>query len=204
MERDYWLKKLAQVLRIEVQLLYDSLPTNQPTTNQPTTNQPIKQLVKNRPVDLFLAWLIRFPSLLDNASQWLEPELLNSPTAVQIYKNLIVYYNKKRLTAGDNLDYNDLLAWWPADQSGDYLNSLFLLADKDLAETTIEQALIELPKLTRLIQRAYWHQRLSVISQQIAGLEKDKSLSDDKRELEINILMGEAEELSQALRTLDN
>lgn len=203
-ERDYWLKELAQVLRIEVQLLYSSLPASQPPASQPPVSQSAKQAVKNGPVDLFLAWLIRFPSLLDNASQWLEPELLSSPVAVQIYKNLIVYYNKKRLTAGDNLDYNDLLAWWPADQSGDHLNSLFLLADKDLAEAAIEQALIELPKLARLIQREYWHQRLTAISRQIAGLEKDESLSDDKRELEINILMGEAEELSQALRALDN
>ncbi len=202
-ERDYWLKELAQILRIEVQLLYASLPASQPAASQPAASQPIQKSIKNDPADLFLAWLIKFPSLLDNASQWLEPELLNS-AAGQIYKNLIVYYNKKRLTAGDNLDYNDLLAWWPADQPGDYLNSLFLLADKDLAEAAIEQALIELPKLTRLIQREYWQYRLVAISRQIAGLEKDTTLSDDKRELEINILMGEAEELSQALRALDN
>lgn len=211
-ERDYWLKELAQVLRIEVQLLYSSLPAKDKIEGvSGAVAKPVaRQSVQNNTLDLFLAWLIKFPCLLDNASQWLELELLGETTLAQIYKNLIVYYNKKRLTAGETLDYNDFLSWWsqdfsqPASQLSDYINSLFLLADKDLAQSSMEQAIVELPKLARVIRRDYLQNRLAIISRQIADLEKDQELSENKRELDINILMGEAEELSQALRVLDN
>ncbi len=211
-ERDYWLKELAQVLRIEVQLLYGSLPAKDKIEGvSGAVAKPVaRQSVQNNTLDLFLAWLIKFPYLLDNASQWLELELLGETVPAQIYKNLIVYYNKKRLTAGGALDYNDFLSWWsqdfgqPASQLSDYINSLFLLADKDLAQSSMEQAIVELPKLARVIRRDYLQNRLAIISRQIADLEKDQELSENKRELDINILMGEAEELSQALRVLDN
>jgi DNA primase len=211
-ERDYWLKELAQVLRIEVQLLYSSLPAKDKIEGvSGAVAKPVaRQSVQNNTLDLFLAWLIKFPCLLDNASQWLELELLGETTPAQIYKNLIVYYNKKRLTAGETLDYNDFLSWWsqdfsqPASQLSDYINSLFLLADKELVQSSMEQAIVELPKLARVIRRDYLQNRLAIISRRIADLEKNQELSESKRELDINILMGEAEELSQALRVLDN
>lgn len=211
-ERDYWLKELAQVLRIEVQLLYSSLPAKDKIEGvSGAVAKPVaRQSVQNNTLDLFLAWLIKFPCLLDNTSQWLELELLGETTPAQIYKNLIVYYNKKRLTAGETLDYNDFLSWWsqdfsqPASQLSDYINSLFLLADKELVQSSMEQAIVELPKLARVIRRDYLQNRLAIISRRIADLEKNQELSESKRELDINILMGEAEELSQALRVLDN
>jgi DNA primase len=211
-ERDYWLKELAQILHIEVQLLYNSLMTIKQPDKQPAAKvgPAVQQSAKSGLADLFLAWLIKFPYLLDNTSQWLEPELLEATKAALIYKNLIVYYNKKHLTAGEAIDYTDFIAWWNqndeplADKLHDYLNSLFLLADKDLGAASVEQAMIELPKLVRTIQRDGLQSRLMAISRQIAELEKNSALSDSKRELEINILMGEAEELSQSLRNLDN
>lgn len=209
-ERDYWLKELAKALRIEVQLLYSSLPANKLENGQASESKPVRQLLKTRAVDLFLAWLIKFPYLLDNANQWLELDFLGETVVGQIYKNLIVYYNKKRLEPGENLDYASFVAWWsecggelPAATS-DYLNSLFLLVDKDLMNASIEEASLELPKLSHSIQYDFLKKRLTEISRRIAGLENDHNLTEDKRELEINILLGEAEELSQALRILDN
>lgn len=211
-ERDYWLKELAQALRIEVQLLYASLPAAKAPDSRQTAEpvKPAKRLLKTGAADLFLAWLIKFPYLLDSASQWLELEILGETQPAMIYKNLIVYYNKKRLAADQAIDYADFMSWWTTDigqplvQLSDYLNSLFLLADKDLAAASVEQASSELPKLARSIRNDCLQTRLSDISRQIADLEKNLELSESKRELEINILLGEAEDLSQALRILDN
>ena len=210
-ERDYWLKELAQVLRIEVQLLYGSLPASQTTASSSASQtQTIRQSVKNSVADLLLAWLIKFPGLLDSVGQELEPELLGETPAALIYKNLIVYYNKKRPTDSQSVDYNDFANWWstsfePIDQPlGDYLNSLFLLADKDLSDASIEQSFGESLKLAKGIKKDWWQTRLMKISRQIAVLEGDTGISEDKRELEINILLGEAEELSQSLGALEN
>ena len=210
-ERDYWLKELAQVLRIEVQLLYGSLPASQTTASSSASQtQTIRQSVKNSVADLLLAWLIKFPGLLDGVGQELEPELLGETPAALIYKNLIVYYNKKRPTDSQSVDYNDFANWWstsfePIDQPlGDYLNSLFLLADKDLSDASIEQSFGESLKLAKGIKKDWWQTRLMKISRQIAVLEGDTGISEDKRELEINILLGEAEELSQSLGALEN
>ena len=211
-ERDYWLKELAQILHLDVQLLYASLPVVKNLDNRQIVEpkQISQKPLKTKTIDLFLAWLIKFPCLLDSASQWLELEILGETITALIYKNLIVYYNKKHLPAGEAIDYTDFTTWWVQEfeplssQLSEYLNSLFLLADKDLATASIEQAAIELLKLARVIRNNYLQLRLATISRQIAELEKNAELSASKRELEINILMGEAEELSQALRTLDN
>lgn len=210
-ERDYWLKELAQILRIEVQLLYSSLPTNQTVANSSGGQiKSTQRLVKNSVTDLLLAWLIKFPGLLDGVGQELEPELLGETPAALIYKNLIVYYNKKRPTDSQSVDYNDFANWWstsfePIEQSlSDYLNSLFLLADKDLADASIEQSFGESLKLAKGIKKDWWQTRLMKISRQIASLETNTEISEDKRELEINILLGEAEELSQNLGALEN
>jgi hypothetical protein len=108
------------------------------------------------------------------------------------------------------VDYNDFTNWWstsfePIEQSlSDYLNSLFLLADKDLADASIEQSFGESLKLAKGIKKDWWQVRLMKISRQIASLETNTEISEDKRELEINILLGEAEELSQNLGALEN
>jgi len=85
-----------------------------------------------------------------------------------------------------------------------YIDSLFLLVDKDLAEATLEESLGEISRLAKVIKRAFWQQRLAIISHKIAELEKSRELSEQKRDLEINMLLGEAEDLSQKLRALDN
>lgn len=212
-ERDYWLKELAKALRIEVQLLYDSLPQNKEVSERAgQRNQPrvAKRADKIGATELYLAWLIKFPYLLDNANQWLELDFLGDSLAGQIYKNLIVFYNKKHPEADQAIDYNELINQLAADPDGfseelqEYLNSLVLLLDKDISGATIEQASSELPKLARNIQHNFLQKQLTNISRKIAALENNQQLTEDKRELEINILLGEAEELSQALRLLDN
>ncbi len=212
-ERDHWLKELAKILRIEIQLLYNSLSNNKEAGERRERDQLPKLIKKNTKIgatELYLAWLIKFPYLLDNANQWLELDFLGDSAAGQIYKNLIVFYNKKHPEVDHTIDYNDFIKQLIADPSGfsdelqDYLNSLFLLLDKDINSATIEQASSELPKLARSIQHNFLQKRLTDISRKIAALENNQQLTEDKRELEINILLGEAQELSQALRLLDN
>jgi hypothetical protein len=85
-----------------------------------------------------------------------------------------------------------------------YIDGLFLLVDKDLSEATLEESLGEIARLTKVIKREFWHKQLAAISRKIGDLEKDQGLSEQKKDLEINILLGEAEDLSQKLRAIDN
>jgi len=209
-ERDYWLKELAKTLHLEVQLLYDDLAKLEKPQSPLASDAPMNSLSQIKPADLLLAWLIKFPNLLESLSEELEPDFFSDPRAGQFYKNLIVYYNKNRQIDGQTINYPEFISWLKANagelsnQLIAYIDSLFLLVDKDLAEATLEESLGEISRLAKVIKRAFWQQRLAIISHKIAELEKSRELSEQKRDLEINMLLGEAEDLSQKLRALDN
>ena len=209
-ERDYWLKELGKTLNLEVPFLYEELAKLEKSQKVSANNVPLRPAPQTKPVDLLLAWLIKFPNVLESLGEELEPEFLSDPRANQFYKNLIVYYNKNRQIDGQTINYPEFISWLKANagelsnQLIAYIDSLFLLVDKDLAEATLEESLGEISRLAKVIKRAFWQQRLAIISHKIAELEKSRELSEQKRDLEINMLLGEAEDLSQKLRALDN
>ena len=88
-----WLKELAKTLHLEVQLLYDDLAKLEKPQSPLASDAPMNSLSQIKPADLLLAWLIKFPNLLESLSEELEPDFFSDPRAGQFYKNLIVYYH---------------------------------------------------------------------------------------------------------------
>lgn len=140
-EQTFYLEKLANILGVSEQVLRESMPREKITAGPVAPGEKIIPAVsvKSRPsliAERFIALILKYPYHLSLAVDYLEPFMFPNEMLQEIYKNLILYYNK----SVDKGDLKDILANFSNDPAREkYARSLLLLAEKDFAEFSEEE-----------------------------------------------------------------
>lgn len=157
-EQTYYLEKLANILSVPEQILRELMSQKKGvalTVNQ--TQEDINLFTEKNRVKLlterFLALLLKYPQNLKYAVDYLEPFMLPDEMSREIYKTLILYYNK----AVDKDDYpiifNEIIE--SLKNKKNYINAMLLLAERDFSNFDDEEIKEEILKSAKALRENY-------------------------------------------------
>ncbi|MBU1132097.1 DNA primase [Patescibacteria group bacterium] len=188
-EHEHWLKKLASKLDISENILREGIRKNNQlpakTANQNKPLPPAKPEISSKEKlhgQRILTILFNFPQLIAYSQDYLNGEVFAEPEHRDIYKNLIILYNKFK----DDLNKNVLIDELSKKELGlnqSYLNSLIIYIDKIYEGFDAETLRLELGALIKTFKINFLHRKMKEANQLLATAEK----SND-RELEQTLL----------------
>ena len=170
-EQSHYLKKLAAILEVTEAALAKTLEQVAVKAKKPKADRPLPEAAPlinhNQSVaERLLALALRFPEYFAEVLKHLEPaEILFAP-AMNLYKAMIIYYNKEH-----NLDLPELEAFVEA-ESKDYLNRLSLLIDQEALDLTTRELQREISQLTKRLKKESLNIQLREIPQLIFKAEQ--------------------------------
>jgi len=205
-EKDFYLKKLANILDVEVRILAEAMPRRE--TRRET--EPVKQSVvtaANREEilsEFLMALICRFPAGAGRFFEQVLPEHLQGVVAQLIYKNLFLYYNQIVVNAETgpvifSLPYDDFRRWLSEREAAAAraLDKLLILGEKEFGDWNEAAADLEVKRLAKILKRSYLNARLRVLTKLIAELESQRA-----ERSELDALMREFNNLTQEIRKL--
>lgn len=214
-EQDFWLKRLAQIIDVNEDILREAI-SKKGKEKQMTPNNKMEQtnaVPATREVkisEMLLAILLRFPEIIEYCEHRIQPEQLEGQLNQTLYKNLTVYYNiitDKTSFSGEKAKefYQGFAAWLEsqdfsivfaansAKEIQDMLRRLAMQGDKDLYDHDLEKAKQEVLSLITTLKKKYLSTRMKEIQKTIAEAEKEQN------ENELGILMEEFKLLSDEM-----
>lgn len=227
-ERDFWLKKLSQKVDVAENYLREALRdakgcsrTPKGASHSDTANNSdisARQSREEKLSELLLALMLKFPSLIEYAANYISGDQVEGLANRRIYRNLIIYYNKTiNNRAQEEINYQDFKNWLEQNnqtspqsvsdgqvpphnsEAGQVLGRLMLLADKDFYDYNQEQAQNEIIKITAILKKHYLAGRLKEITKLITQTEKENQ-SDER----LKNLMEEFKALSEEIQEVEN
>lgn len=156
-EQAYYLEKLGNILGVSEQILRESMPREKLYKNEDYFEEKSRFSItdKSRPVllaETFLALLLKYPSCLNYAIDYIEPFMLPEPMFGEIYKNLILSYNKA-VDSGSLESVVDNIS--KDDKTKNYINSLYFLAERDFDGFEEEAIKEEVVKSAKALKTNY-------------------------------------------------
>jgi DNA primase len=236
-EQGHWLKKMSQMIEADEADLKEELvkAIDKNNANQTWAKKeedrpeaPLKKASREEMIsELLLALLIKYPSYIEYTAGRLGPSEFSGKLNQDIYKNLIIYYNKLiEVLASDGgdselkIDYQNFKQFLEKAELGvadeeyfninsqprtcqlaDNLGRLVVLADKDFFELSEEDARVEVVNLVNFVRKNYLNRRLKDITKIISHLENSAS-ANDKNNGEIKALMEELKIVADEIREL--
>ncbi len=216
-EKDYWIKKLADKFDIREDILRETIIQNKKEQKNYNYNQEEsikddnnfdqKNITREEKVsENLLALVFKFPNLIEYISNHINIDCFFGAHNKFLYKNLLIYYNniinKKELAS---FDYQDFRSWLNKTQEENEdmsfllsLDRLVILADRDFYEFDNEKARSEVIKSINFLKKYYLWTRMKEIEKLIAELEKQ-----DEANEEIDNLMQELKSLSEEMSKLE-
>lgn len=180
-EQDYWLSHLAQKLETSESILSESFADY--LTKKIDTTQEIKFAETNlksredRSIEQIIALILKYPANLEYVIDHLELDMITDSNLKSIYKELILYYNKKK--SFDYSEFEKILL----DKEKNLVNqasTLLLLADKDFFEFTETAIKQEIINLVTQIKKTFINKKIRQVEELIKQAEKNQ----DKKQIE--------------------
>lgn len=203
LERDFWLKKLSDLVEVKEHILRESLEKKTPKNSVITkpggalsekSERKLGPSREERLSELLLSIMIRFPELITYVLSNLEPEFLYDETNESFYRNLIIYYNKAAA-----LDYESFRLYLEEDGAGaeKNLDKLILLGEKDFYSHDLNEAKNEAIKIIVDLKKSGWQKKIKKLEKNISRAEKD-----GRRE-ELELLMTELKNLTDQITEIN-
>ncbi|PIT94166.1 DNA primase [Candidatus Falkowbacteria bacterium CG10_big_fil_rev_8_21_14_0_10_43_11] len=185
-EKDAWLRRLADALEVNEQALRDALvKTNKKRSGQ-TAAAPQTQGDKELSVshsqlltESLLALTLKFPEHLSYVINQISPAVLAEELNRTFYKNLVIYYNK--INSDPNSFSLDNFSVWLGNVTAseqelaslrDLADAIILLADKDFYEINAAEAKAEIAKILRQLKRKHLIKKMLGIERGLEGAEQ--------------------------------
>ena len=176
-EKFHYVKKLATILSIAEEILLNTLKglkhkIKEPEKVKKEQVEPINQ--EKATAEQLLSLLLKFPEQMKLLVQHLKPEEISYQPAANLYKELIIYYNKDQKITEEGLvsNFNK--------EQADYLNQLSLYVDKSFFEEKPDLINYEISQLINRLKGFYIKKRLQKIGQELEQAEKE----DNKQKVE--------------------
>lgn len=222
-EKDFWLKKLAQKINVEERLLVEALEGEKKSAGKyklkaDTPSIKMKMGSVNMRVisheekmsEYLLAFVLKHFYLFEYLSSKILPEHIFGEDNKNLYKKLLIYYNnaiKNTSPESNEFDYQGFKHWLKDEFGGEndnrgnqfkIIDKLVILGDKEFSEVKAEEQRSEIIKLYTSLKKIYYRKELKKIEDKIAILEKEKNNKALSEEL--NKLKKISDELSQLNR----
>lgn len=174
-EQTFYLEKLANILGVSEQVLRESMPKEKEAA-RPILFAKKNVLIsaKNRPsliAERFIALVFKYPNQFSLAIPYLEPFMFPNRLSGEIYKNLILYYNK----SVDKEDLENVMVSISDDPNEKkYIASLFFLAEKDFAEFSEEEIGNEILQNAKALRENYIKNERRRLQAEMKKAEEDK------------------------------
>ncbi|MBU1146143.1 DNA primase [Patescibacteria group bacterium] len=180
-EQTFYLEKLGNVLGVPEQVLRESLPHEKVAAGSVSPavsgEKVIVASARNRPsliAERFIALVFKYPNQLSLAIPYLEPFMFPDRLSAEIYKNLILYYNK----SVDKADLEGVMQTVSDDPNEKkYIASLFLLAEKDFAEFGEEEIGNEILQNAKSLREDYIKNELRRVQTEMKRAEENKEFA---------------------------
>lgn len=167
-EKSHYLRKLSSALGVAEEVLQGvlkAMPVKPPEATEPrSVIKPIDH--EQAMAEQLLSLLLAFPEQLKLVIQHLRPEEISFFPAANLYKDLVIEYNK-----GEQLAENSLAESLDPDRAN-YLSQLSLYADKDFFSERPELVSREISQLVNRLKTCYVRKRLQSLGQELEEAEK--------------------------------
>jgi len=239
-EQDYWLKSLSEKIDVQENVLRETIkqaPGRKPKfTSVNKVKKPDESSYRSRAErisELFLALVVKFPTLLDYAINNILTDHIIGEQNRAIYKNLVFYYNNivknsdispdiSEETAINTLSYNDFSKWLAEKTEEDQAEPISISGgekEKNKNEINFDQLKL-LDRLVFLGERDFFELDIGLAKNEAIKIivvlkknhlssrlkEMEKLIAEyekEKKYSEVKELMGEFKVISDELRALD-
>lgn len=209
-ERDYWLKELSVELSISENVLREEMAgmKNRSVANRTqSTVSPSHHANNQRPDSLLfkriLALIFVEPDNFDYLAANLPPEFLIAPEITDLYKTLLLFYNKNNELFGPKADLTDhidlygvFVSWLKENNvemekiAADFLAEAFFLSQKDFNDLSGKDIRSELILSIQTVKNDYFQDRINFLKAEMEKLEKTGAKAEaDKVFTELNDLI---------------
>ena len=199
-EQDYWIKELAQKLSVSDAVLREALPGRQRANIKPTNQATktvaatLKKVKLDTLAELIIGFLLDAPQNIKQVGDRLPPEMIPDKLR-KLYTSLIILYNENI-----NLDKQQVSEFikdsTKTSLAEDYLNSLYILIDKEFPNLTSVEKQKEFLLTICEFKKQYYVERIKFIETQIPQAEKDNNTA------KLNDLLGQLQELMRQKNSL--
>jgi DNA primase len=219
-ERDHWLKELAQELNVTEDALRETLMRFLSKEKRPiahTAEEPVKEEARltreDKLSEAALSLILRFPALMNYAMDKMVVEYLFGQASRLFYRNLIIYYNDviggQLSEAGEKwLEYGVFRDWLgqnaearDKDEQVKLLEKLAMAAERDFGSLDLERAKNEMIITVSSLKEAYYSNLCKEKERLIADAERRgdqnetaklfSELAELKEERRINLISEE-------------
>lgn len=176
-EQNFYLEKLGNILGVPEQVLRESLPHEKIAANPARPDKKnVVTAAKNRPsllAERLIALILKYPRQLSLVVDYLEPFMFPEEMLKEIYKGLILYYNK----SVDKSDLSGILEYFSGDPvSKKYAETLLLLAEKDFADFGEEEIGNEILQNAKLLREDYIKNEQRRLQAEMKKAEENKEI----------------------------
>ena len=131
-EQAYYLEKLSNILGVSEQILRESMPFEKKYKNNTSSKEVEKKEPQNKDrqillIETFLSLILRYPGHLGHVIDYVEPFMLQDTMFREIYKKLILSYNKAVDKSSVESIIDDIAQ---GEEHKKQINRLFFLAEK--------------------------------------------------------------------------
>ncbi|KKR49280.1 MAG: primase protein [Candidatus Magasanikbacteria bacterium GW2011_GWC2_40_17] len=176
-EQDFWIKKLAAVLDLRVDVLYEKIKG---LKGGPVYHDEIKKagsVVKSKEEltgEKMLCLLIRWPLFFETAKQILHPEFFINQNLKNLYENLILFYNTaEALPEGDVGVIHSFKAWKGQNEVCQIIDILDLLYEKEYFNLSQKEAEEEIISVAKRLKMWYNNAIRKTLEKEMAEAEKN-------------------------------
>lgn len=174
-EQDFWIKKLANQIDIEDQILYEKLrklkKTAAPTDKNLAEAEAIKtpqETASEKLLAILLRWPIFFPTLIDKFS----PEVLAPANLRDLYEKILLFLGTQTEKDINNQKLiHSFKVWSNSTEVCQTMDLLGLWIDKEMPELSQDQAKEEASSLAKSLNKWYNMSVLREIQQQLREAE---------------------------------
>ncbi len=176
-EQTFYLEKLGNILGVPEQVLRESLPHEKAAAGLAAPDKKnVATAAKNRLsliAERLIALVFKYPNQLSLAIPYLEPFMFPDRLSAEIYKNLILYYNKS-VDKGDLESAMTAVSEDPNEKK--YVASLFLLAEKDFSDFSEEEIGNEILQNAKSLREDYIKNEQRRLQAEMKKAEENKEI----------------------------
>lgn len=171
-ERDYWLKQLAIILDVSVEVLYEANGTKKDVNSGKEKSKVEPQIQEKTEIDKVLTIIINQPELIGYAQEYLLPEMIVKDQFRKLYSQIVLCYNqiedKSKANIIQCLEKEELAV------SQSYFSSLIIYIDQAYVDFSKDELKEELINLINFIKKKYLNNQIRLLNSQLQLAEKQK------------------------------
>lgn len=199
-EQDYWIKRTAEDLDINEEILRSDLQKKLLVINKQILPERDGEKVdikhqsrEDKLAELLLALLLKSPSFINYSINNLDPKYITRDEYSRFYKLIIIYYNKH-----NSLDYNEFRLYLINEGQGDekLLDRLILLGEKDLYDYDSVKVKAEIITIIITLKKYYYQSKIQFLEKEL------KQAESNNDEEEINDILQEVKSLNNKLKEI--